>query len=175
MRSKQILSIIAFITTFVLSSAFAFLFIDRSVPTVSFSNFETRNTGCRQDAETKLAVESFLRQDISNGRERLWRINGSDDSSAKSYLEKYADSVEQYADESGSMNFRHLPYDFQIRWKAHMRAWRDYSDFLNNAKDSVDSEDESFYRDQNEYLIDINSTWYSVLRVGRNYCAQVSE
>ncbi len=174
MRSKTILSIIAFITAFVLSSAFAFLFIDRSQTKTSFAAYELRNVECRQDAETKTAIENLLRQDISNGRERFWRINDFEHSSAKSYYERYAESVEHYSDDSGNISYSHLPRDFQLRWNEHMRAWRDYSNYLNKAKNSS-LEDEDYYQDKNEYLVDINSTWYSVLRVGKKYCAEVSD
>ena len=174
MTSKQILSIFAFITAFVLSSAFAWLFIDKSQTNNSFATFNVRNARCQQDTETKLAIERLLQQDISNGRERLWRAKDSDHSSAKSPLEKYAEAVEHYADDSSSMRYSHLPRDFQIRWNEHMRAWRDYSNYLNGSKNSS-FEDGDFYQDRNEYLVDINSTWYSVLRVGRKYCAEVTE
>jgi hypothetical protein len=154
MRSKNILSIIAFITAFAFSSAFAFLFIDES--------------------QTKNDIENLLRQDISNGRERFRRINDSGRFPEKSNYQRYAESVEHYADDSGSISYSHLPPDFQLRWNEHMRAWRDYSNYLNKTKNSS-LEDEDFYQDKNEYLVDINSTWYSVLRVGSKYCAEVSE
>src|SRR5687768_2893439 len=124
MRSKHILSIFAFITAFVLSSAFAWLFIDKSQTSNSFAAFEVRNVRCQQDSDTKRAIENLLQQDISNGRERLWRSNDSDHPSAKSPFEIYAEAVEHYADDSGSMRYSHLPRDFQIRWNEHMRAWR---------------------------------------------------
>ena len=175
MRSKNILSIIAFITAFAFSSAFALLFIDKSPTNNSLAVFKVRNVECRQDAKTKNAIESLLRQDIRNGQERFWRINDSNNPS-KSYYERYADSVEHYSDDSSSISYSHLPRDFQLRWNEHMRAWRDYSNYLNKAKySSQDFEDEDFYQDKNEYLVDINSTWYSVLRVGKKYCVDVSE
>ena len=174
MRSKHILSIFAFITAFVLSSAFAWLFIDKSQTASSFVTFETRNVRCQQDTETQRAIEKLLQQDISNGRERLWRTSDADHPSAKTPFERYAEAVEHYADDSGSMRYSHLPRDFQIRWNEHMRAWRDYSNYLNRSKNSS-SPDGDFYQDRNEYLVDINTTWYSVLRVGRKYCAEVSE
>lgn len=174
MISKQILSIIAFVTAFVLSSAFAWLFIDKSQTTTNFTTFEIRNVRCQQGSETRRAIENLLQQDISNGRERLWRVNDSHHLSAKSYYERYAESVERYADDSGSMRYSHLPRDFQIRWNEHMRAWRNYSNYLNRTK-NYSSENVDRYQDKNEYLVDINSTWYSVLRVGRKYCAEVTE
>lgn len=174
MRSKNILSIIAFITAFAFSSAFALLFIDKSPTKNSLLTFKVRNVGCQQNAEARNAIESLLQQDISNGRERFWRIKDSEHSSAKSYYERYAESVEHYADDSGSISYSHLPRDFQLRWNEHMRAWRDYSNYLNKTKNSS-LENEDFYQDKNEYLVDINSTWYSVLRVGSKYCAEVSE
>lgn len=155
MRSKNILSIIAFITAFAFSSAFAFLFIDKS--------------------PTKDAVESILRQDIRYGQERFWRINSSENLSAKSYFESYAEAVEEYANDSGSLSYSHMPRDFQLKWNAHMRAWRDYSNYLNEVKNSSQSMNEDFYDKQKVYSAEINLTYYDVLRVGRTYGIDVSE
>lgn len=175
MRSKNILSIIAFITAFAFSSAFAFLFIDRSPTKNSLAALKVRNVECRQDAETKNAIENLLRQDVRNGQERFWRIYDSNNPSAKSYYERYTDSVEHYSDDSGSISYSHLPRDFQLKWNEHMRAWRDYSNYLNKVKNSSQSLDEDFYNKQKEYDVDINLTYYDVLLVGRTYCVDVSE
>lgn len=176
MRSKDILSIVVFITAFVFSSAFASLFIDKSQTNSGFSTFEIRNAPCRADVDAKTAIEELLYQDIRNGRERLWRMDDYSNSSANSYYSRYAVSVEKYAGDSGSMSYGHLPRDFQIKWRQHMRAWRDYANFLNKTKHSShEFADSDFYRSSDEHIFDINSTWYDVLRVGRKYCAVVSE
>lgn len=176
MRCKTILSAIAFTTAFVFSSVFASLFIDKSSTDYSFARFEAPHASCRHDAATKAAIETLLEQDIRNGRERLLRMNDVDYSSAESYYSRYAESVEEYAHDSGSMDYGHLPRDFQFKWRAHMRAWSDYSDFLNQTKDSDQRlEDTNFYREKGDYISEINSTWYEVLRTGDRYCARVSE
>lgn len=155
MRRKQILSIIAFITAFASSSAFALLFVDKS--------------------STKYAIETVLRQDVNYGQERLWRISSGERLPAKSYFKKYAEAVEEYADDAGSLNYGHLPREFQIRWNEHMRAWRDYSNYLNTVKNSSQSLDEDFYRKQKEHTADINLTYFDVLRVGSRHGVDVSE
>lgn len=155
MRSKQILSIIAFITAFASSSAFALLFVDKS--------------------STKYAIETILRQDLNYGQERLWRISGNDRLPAESQFKKYAETVEEYADDAGSLNHSHLPREFQIRWNEHMRAWRDYSNYLNTLKNSSAGLDENFYRKQKEHTADINLTYFDVLRIGSRHGVDVSE
>ena len=129
MRSKNILSIIAFITAFAFSSAFALLFIDKSQTKNSLAALKVRNVECRQETVTKNAIENLLRQDVRIGQKRFWRIKNSRNLSAESNYERYAEAVEEYADDSGKINYSHLPRDFQLKWNEHMRAWRDYSNF----------------------------------------------
>lgn len=162
MRSKDILSIIVFVSAFVFSSAFASLFTE-----VRTGEFHT---------DTKTSIENLLRQDIRNGRERLWRVNNYRYSSEEANFARYAESVEKYADESGSMSYGHLPRDFQWKWRKHMKAWRNYSNFLNDVKHHPeDLKDEDVYRTRNELIYEINSTWFNVLRVGRKYGSEVSD
>ncbi len=155
MRSKNILSIIAFITAFAFSSAFALLFIDKS--------------------QTQNAIENLLRQDVRIGQKRFWRIKNSRNLSAESYYERYAEAVEEYADDSGKINYSHLPRDFQLKWNEHMRAWRDYSNYLNKVKNSSPSLDEDFYIKEKEYSADISLTYFDVLRVASTHRVEVSE
>ena len=100
MTSKQILSIFAFITAFVLSSAFAWLFIDKSQTNNSFTTFNVRNAGCQQDAESKQAIEKILRQDYRFGWERGLTVKNLNQFPAQTRFERFAASVEQYADDN---------------------------------------------------------------------------
>ena len=175
MRSKQILSIFAFITAFVLSSAFAWLFIDKSQTSNSFTTFSVRNAGCRQDTETKRAIETLLRHDDRYGRERFSTVKNLNQFPSEARFEKFAETVEQYADESGSLRYSHLPRDFQIRWNEHMRAWRDYSNYLNRVKNPSPGAVENFYHQEKAYGVDIDLSYYDALSVARNYCVDVSE
>lgn len=175
MTSKQILSIFAFITAFVLSSAFAWLFIDKSQTNSSFITFELRNAGCRQDAETKRAIEKILREDDRYGRERFSTVKNLNQFPAQTRFERFAGAVEQYADDAGNLRYSHLPRDFQIRWNEHMRAWRDYSNYLNRVKNSPSGLNEDFYDQRKEYGADIDLSYYDALRVAKKYCVDVSE
>jgi hypothetical protein len=183
MRSKTFLSIAAFIVAFAFSTAFASLFIDKSA-TLSNSDIppsvNRRSTSCFKNRSTALKIEVLIKQDVNNGRERgkkLYRLDRDFRPPFESAaFPDYADAVTEYVDASSSMYSADLPRDFQAAWDKHMKAWRDYSDFLNEKKDSpqrqeVGNETLSFL--ENQYSADINSTWYEVLRVGRSYGANV--
>jgi predicted N-acyltransferase len=82
----------------------------------------------------------------------------------------------QYADKSGSMEADGLPQDFQIAWREHMKAWRDYADFLNEMKNSSARKmlsEEKLDALETKHSAEITNTWQEVLRIGRNYGAEV--
>ncbi|CAN5342666.1 hypothetical protein BH10ACI1_BH10ACI1_09910 [soil metagenome] len=163
MRNTRIITaIIAFVGAFALSVGLVgLLFGFPSKPTFnrSYHNCSERHGE---------AIYSLLRRDISNGQER--------DEATGYSIEDHANSVAQYADESGSMDVSDLPQDFQIAWHKHMNAWHNYSDFLNDLKESsadqtVDKTDVMTL--DNHYTDEINRTWFEVLRIGRSYGAVI--
>lgn len=178
MRSKTILSIAAFIVAFGLSTALASLFISKSEYRPSYNR-----TSCfksRHNTATAAAITTFIRQDVSNGRQRSGKLYSIDQdfrpAFASSSFPDYAKAVEQYVDASSGMDAGVLPREMQTAWDEHMKAWRDYSNFLNEMKDlrarnrlSIDELEDL----EKSFGSDINNTWKEVLRIGRSYGADV--
>lgn len=188
MRSKTILSIAAFIVAFAFSTAFAGLFIDKSeyqsvltVPVVSYN--ERQPTSCfkKRGRYTADKIEVFISQDVSNGRERDRQLYEIDRDYRPSFMSKsfsdYSDTINEYVDESNALDETALPQEFQDAWRAHLKAWRDYANFLKAMKTPSGSEnlnDKSVYELEHHFNAEINSTWYEVLRVGKTYGAEVN-
>lgn len=113
-------------------------------------------------------VVQLLRQDVRNG-ERLERHVVSRFSSEIS-IEVYSEIVEDYVDASTAIEFDHLPEDFSSAWKAHMKAWRAYSNHLNRMKLEESSLDiRALLKRNRSYNKEIRDTWYETLRVARKY------
>ena len=173
MRSKNILSIVAFVAAFGLSAAFASLFISQN--TYSSGYFKAE-----QNTATAEAITAFIRQDYVNGYTRDQKIYDLDDSSPSDVnsvaFADYAEAMEGYVDASGSMNADDLPLDFAMAWSEHIKAWRDYSNFLNESADISGRTACSLRKfKSNDRMLnsEINRTWYEVLRIGRSYGADV--
>lgn len=184
MNIKSILSIAAFSTAFIFSTFLAGFFIgkteyqpDSVVPPVAVVN--SNPTSCfknRKPSATAEKISNILRQDDRNGRERSGRLYSLDNSYNAPFAER-AETVAAYADASGSMKSAGLPTEFQTAWRAHMKAWRDYADFLVKMKSASVREnldEESFNDFEREYNADINTTWIEVLRVADDYGVDVS-
>jgi hypothetical protein len=154
MRITKILSLIAFTTAFVFSTAIFGLTID---------------TGTAQK------ISAFLQQDVSNGTSRdaevyhLQRNGGF--YSANSYVSTYASITSNYINQSDALDENGLPEDFQLAWLKHMSAWHKYEDFLKNNAGSTGSRE--LRRLDRQYNREINSTWYDVLRVSKKYGASI--
>ena len=161
MRIKNVLSIVAFVAAFGLSTAFASLFI-------------SPNTAAAE------AITDFILQDYVNGDirdEKIYdlHINNPSDINSVAFAD-YAEATEGYVDDSSSMDANDLPRDFQKAWQAHMKAWRNYSVFLNESADisgRTACSLRKFKSNENSLNREINRTWYEVLRVGRSYGADV--
>ncbi len=183
MRSKTILSTAAFIVAFAASAAFASLFVTKTQTVsdyVPVSGY--KSTNCfkyKNNSATADKITALIRQDHINGRESgktvhpfnvdiLW--------SNDSLYFSYAEVVERYVDLSSNMKAADLPSDFQTEWREHMKAWRDYSEFLNRMKKSSNraalsgkelKEIDAFHDRE------ITRTWNEVLQTGTNYGADV--
>jgi hypothetical protein len=168
-NTRFIAGIIAFIGTFAVSVGLVWLFfgfpVKQTTSTYTYSNHNCRN---RQAG----ALYSFLQRDISNGRERdvqsFPKNNGYS-------IKTHADSVAQYVEESGSMDASGFPREFQNAWREHMDAWRSYSEFLNERKNSSRTKvnGENLEKLENPYNTEINRTWDEVLRIARRHGADV--
>ena len=171
MRSKNIISTIAFITAFVFSAAFASLFINESQ--TNFPTYENRNvdtSDCRYNDKTCTDISALLIQDIRNGDQRRSRYDYSLGDNGNISARR-AETVADYSNASSSMEDSHLPSDFRSAWREHMKAWRDYSEFLTDVSRNKIENDE-FERLEIQYIYDINTTWATVLKIGRSYGAE---
>jgi hypothetical protein len=161
MGIKSIISIIAFVASFFLSSSLALL-LNGGKP-ASYPRLEARGASCNKGAARR--ISNLLRQDIANGRTRQAAFADSDEDATT------AEPVENYVSASENLDTAGLPEDFQRAWRAHMRAWRVHADYLNRFKDKEMSDSERRIYDQQSE--EINETWYEVLRVARNYGADI--
>ncbi len=177
MRIKTILSIAAFSFAFIFSTAFAGLFIDKSEPQTVFVvapvSSNTKPTSCfgrRANNSVAGKIEFILRQDDNYGRERDVKLRPTNGDFYRPSFAEYVSATSEYADKSGNLNDDGLPQEFQSAWQKHMKAWRDYADFLEEAERTI-SDDSNFFQLSREYNRDIESTWQQVLLSGAKYGA----
>ena len=133
MGIKSIVSLIAFVVSFALSSSLALVL--RGKPARTEKPFVTScgHRSVKRDFDSALGrkMSRFIQQDIDNGLTRRNSVSVTDsfDTESETSLAAYAGAVETYVDASSSMDDSTLPRDFQTAWRAHMQAWREYSDF----------------------------------------------
>ncbi len=171
------MSIIAFLLAFGISVA-----VTPRQSNTSVAPYVKR--GCATK-ETARKITNLLTQDIENGRMRNRRISGftSDEDSTRrlgrsAYFANYAASTDEYADASASIDDWNLPGDFQSAWRAHMKAWRNHADFLNQVReDSLKHHIGDGYvfprKEYSRQSREISDTWYEVLRIARTYNAEI--
>lgn len=169
MRSKHIAALITFFATFAFSAFIALLFAAPKVydvpPVVNSYELKVkRHTRC----STGSKIKDFLEQDKRNGYDR----RNADYSDDVSRLSRRAEANTRYYAKSASMNAFDLPDDFQNAWFEHMKAWRDYSRFLEN-EGSKKAVSEDFEQRENDYVSDINLSWQEVLSIGREHGADL--
>lgn len=176
MKAISILKIAAFSIAFIFSAAFAGLFIDKSdfqtelrVPlNVGFAD----ETAPLFDAVTVDKINRVLNKDAVNGSARTEKIRRISPDyaapfAADSSFADFADTTARYAEQSGKIKQDGLPPEFKSAWREHMKAWRDYADFLQAMKiSSVRNElgKADFDRFETEYSDEINRSWLEVLR-----------
>lgn len=169
-NTRTVTTIVAFIATFIFSAgltriifpapAIQYVYIDRPQYIEHSSN----------------EIEIFLLQDITNGESRMDRAGSLRDVNDEEYFADFADSVMEYSDTSSSMNADNFPQDFQIAWQLHMKAWRNYANFLaiqENAPAGKRMKNADFKKGENSLNTEINRTWFEVLRIGRNHGAYI--
>ncbi len=183
MRSKNILSIVVFVAAFGVSAAVASLFIGKNLnPTYVAADYSAaQNSFCKyRRSATASAINQFLAADEANGSSRDGEVydlgEGFPPNVNSVSFADYAEATSRYVSDSSSMDAENLPADFQMAWHAHMTAWSDYSEFLNQTADisnQKDSDSENFSQADAAHSREINRTWTNVLRIGRNYGANV--
>ena len=176
MRSKALLSIVAFFTAFGISVALT--------PQAAKSTFTAPYVKtCSARSETARRITNLLEQDIANGQARDNKVNVFKESefSRQKFAVKYAAAVSDYAYASNSIDDSDLPSDFRAAWREHMQVWKEHSDFLNErtgyspktygyGSGSGNGYSSKTYSDQNR---EISRTWYEVLRLARTYDAYI--
>lgn len=141
-------AVVAFVVTFIFSAGLVRIFVPETVVRTVYRDrptFVERNDN---------AIERFLRRDMSNGATRSY-YRGSDD---------HPDAVMEYWKASSSMDDSGFPADFRAAWKEHMKAWKNYADYV-AANPRGERSDPGKERLNDE----INRTWDEVLRIGRIY------
>ncbi len=185
-HTKIFTAIVAFAGTFAIATALVWLFVgfpqERSINCWHGSSVNYRQPR-EFDYDIKSAeaiqIEAILQIDDQNGSVRNRTSNyfardiyGADISA----ITDYSKAVKKYADQSGSMDVSDLPADFQTSWKAHMKAWRVYSDFLTQVsasrmRNNVSRSD--LINMRNGFSGEISTTWAKVLRTSSIYGADV--
>ncbi|MGC2235396.1 MAG: hypothetical protein WA584_04510 [Pyrinomonadaceae bacterium] len=170
MRSKNIFGLITFFATFAFSAFIALLFATPKFLEVSpgVKNFEVKTYNHKQ-CGTAYKIKQFLERDKQNG---LARRNSDEFSDDDSDLSRRAEAISKYAYTSGKMDASEFPRDFQIAWNQHMEAWRNRAILLRK-ESSKRTVSEDFAELENENVSEINSSWQEVLRVGREYGADL--
>ena len=162
-NTKFITAVVAFVATFIFSAGLVRIIFP--APVVQYVYFDRpQYTNPNNTNE----IESFLLRDIRNGEDRMDRISTLRNSDSKRYSAEFADAVMQYSLTSSNMDATRFPQDFQIAWRNHMKAWRNYADFLKETNDSSTSR-----CGESRYNSEINRTWAEVLRIARSYGADV--
>lgn len=176
MRIKHIAALITFFATFAFSAFIALLFAAPKayqVPPV-VTNYELKTYNHKR-CGTSHKIKDFLEQDKRNGDGRLSSDFSDDDGTySRSSISIFADSVSNYAKESGSMDDSGFPRDFQLAWREHMKAWSDYAEFLQKAKNKrmTFADFESL---TDEYSNEISVTWQETLSIGREHGADLPD
>ena len=165
---KFITAIAAFSLTFILSVAL-----------VGFpkTDYDAQVYELRSNIQTQQNIQYLLNQDIRNGVARDRKIYEKGFSyDSKDVSPEYADVINEYVDNSTSLDDTQLPADFQLAWQSHMRAWHEHASFLNRTKSfckmrKLTGEDFSdiFNRQDRE----ITNTWRRVISVAGKYGATV--
>ena len=176
MKAKTILSIAAFFTAFAVSATLVSLFF----PVNTTSDKATSCFTNYSKSTTANAISAFVNQDVRNGNERdrtirRLGINVNASFEDPSFAD-YAEIVESYVNASNGMDAGELPLNFRYAWRKHMKAWRDYSAFLNEVENSArwqNSDSEQFRQMESVHVREIEVTWHKVLRIARYHGADV--
>lgn len=173
MRSKHIIALATFFTCFAISSLIVGVFFDNN--SIDSKLYETVRVSQQTDSDAAEKILLVLRQDEENGAERVVDEFGfSVDSEFFPSLAVKAKVTAEYARKSARIVDAGLPSDFQFAWRRHMKAWSDYSNFLSKAEKAAMNTGD-INRLETEYIREVDSSWFRVLRVARTYGADLSD
>jgi hypothetical protein len=169
---KIVLGIIAFTLTFGLSAGLVGLIF--GFPQTTARSF-TRNY--EHSSVYKYKIKRLLKRDVRNGIDRnqkvdkLYAQEGS--YSALYYNAEYREAINEYYEDSSSMNDSHLPEDFKYAWREHMNAWKKQAYYLNYLQDAPLPDSTETIRNYSDNTNEINQTWFQVLRIAERYGVDV--
>ncbi len=172
-NTRFITAIVAFVATFIFSAGLVRIIFPAPAVLYVFTSQPQQYTKCKARS-----IEYFIRQDNLNGDASNQILKNSDFeyNPSNAYFSEYADSVADYVKTSANMDVSRFPQDFQNAWREHMKAWNNYSEFLSDMKSPSARRNlniADFRTAGNRYDAEISRTYYEVLRVGRNYGADV--
>lgn len=162
---KSITGIAAFVLTFGLSVSLVGLLF--GFPEYASPSFEAGS-----DHRVRHKISAFLERDVRNGRLRdrqiLRNFREQRSLGAEPQVKDYFLYVNEYYNDSSSMNDSYLPEDLRYAWREHMKAWRSDAELLSQAARGEITE-EHFRMKKEESSQEITDTWFQVLRIAERY------
>lgn len=143
------------------------------------------NTNCKTNSKNT-EIFQLLQSDHNYGQERDKEIERNSKQGTISQSElaeivlKYARSNEDYVRKSSSINDSQLPAEFQVAWRRHLNAWKEYVVFLKQRSSSLTSlstgsheEFVNFHKkyieEDQKYFKPIEDTWIEVEKITKQY------
>jgi hypothetical protein len=166
---KSTISIVAFTLTFGFSVVLVGLLF--GFPQLSFDYSQSAQT--KNIDQSAYDIWRLISQDELNGTMRDSSVIKMDLSTQdKVAIATYAKQVDRYLIKSTSLDDSRLPSDFRAAWQEHMKAWENYSEFLNKRNESKAAvSNEEFNNLEQKYDEEISRTWFETLRIARSYGA----
>jgi hypothetical protein len=167
MRSKQIVSLAAFLGTFAIAYSIVWLTVGVASPRFPFSGRSFSDPSAR-------GISRLLRQDVRNGEKMAYEMAADDSFSGTDShsVALRAETVSDYVDGASRLNGDSLPTDFSTAWNRHARAWQNYSAFLQSAADGHTSRCR-LAAIEADYNREIDATWFEVLRIAADHGAEI--
>lgn len=164
---RTVFGIVAFAATFIVSVSIVGIIFPAPVSPFANDGFSVRHRTHKGCKATKL--ENFIERDVLNGSLRDDRPVVGEKVSAN-----YVSAVREYWESSSSMDASDLPSDFRDAWNDHMKAWRDYSRYLDSSAGRSATRSD-FYTESRQFDREISRTWKIVLATAREHGADVRE
>lgn len=152
MKTKHYTALFAFVATFALSAVIA-----------SFLKIEQGSLTLWTEAQSRQKIGVLLAEDVANGQKR--------DNFVGRDFNDYSIKVMRYVNQMENLDDANLPADFQRAWRIHVRAWRNHSFFLMNARNyGSEQRTRAIWQRQSD---EINNSWYRVLKIAEKYDAEI--
>ncbi len=173
MKAKTLISIIAFVTAFSISVGIASLLQpQREEHSCFWALGRNKVEETFENPEVAAKITALLEEDIANGNLRDTKLQQliNDAVEPSEYESQKAIITREYWQVSSTIETENLPDDFVRAWQKHMQAWEKYADFL---EDSTRADYK--HCGERKYHKKISDTWYEVLRIAKQYGAEIPE